>query len=246
MPLLPASTAVSRPVRPFVRLKLAASLDGTTALQNGQSQWITSPEARADGHRWRAAADGILTGVGTVLADNPRLDVRLPVGDAATPTHPPPLIVLDSGLRTPADAALFGVAGRKVHLLCRDDAPPGREADLRATGAAVHRLPATPDETRRIDLGAALAWIAQAGIATRLHVEAGATLAGTLLQDRLVDELLLYLAPTLLGPGRGLAAFGPLATLADGVALEWQSVDRVGPDLRIVARVRARDERSAP
>ncbi len=246
MPLLPPLPAVPRSARPFVRLKLAASLDGTTALQNGQSQWITSPEARADGHRWRAAADGILTGVGTVLADDPRLDVRLPPGDADTPAQPPPLIVLDSGLRTPADAALFGVAGRKVHLLYRDDAPPGRETELRAAGAAVHRLPAAPDEPRRTNLQAALAWIAQAGIATRLHAEAGATLAGALLQARLVDELLLYLAPTLLGPGRGLAAFGPLATLADGVALEWQSVDRVGPDLRIVARVRARDERSAP
>ena len=231
----------SRMVRgtPWVRLKVAASLDGTTALHNGASQWITSDAARADGHAWRARACAVLTGVGTVLADQPRLDVRA----VATPRQPH-AVVLDSRLQTPPDAPVF-IAGRACWIYAAGpfDTDAGRSAfaarrqTLEARGAAVALLPGADG---RVDLKAVLHDLARRGV-NELHVEAGHTLNGALLDAGLVDELLLYLAPTLLGPGRGMADRAPLADLAQGIPLEFGAVQAVGPDLRVLARVNRRD-----
>ena len=219
---------------PWVRLKVASSLDGTTALTNGASQWITSPEARADGQAWRARACAVLTGIGTVLADNPRLDVR----DVSTPRQPQ-LVVLDSRLRTPPNAQLF-VADRPTTICAGghfDTEFSARQAVLEARGATVLQLRGADD---RVDLPALLRALGARGI-NELHVEAGHRLNGALLRAGLVDELLLYLAPKLLGPGRGMADIGPLQVLSEGIALEWRDVQRIGPDLRVLARVAGRD-----
>ncbi len=221
--------------RPWVRLKVAASLDGTTALHNGASQWITSPEARADGHAWRARACAVLTGIGTVLADDPRLDVR----GVATPRQPQ-VVVLDSQLRTPPDAHLF-VAGRAVTICANghfDAEFSARQAALEARSATVLRL---PGEDGKVDIPALLRALGQSGI-NELHVEAGHRLNGALLREGLADELLLYLAPKLLGPGRGMADMAPLEALSGAVELEFRDVQRIGPDLRVVARVAGRDQ----
>lgn len=207
-------------------MKVAASLDGRTALANGESRWITSPEARADGHAWRARADAVLTGIGTVLADDPRLDVRL-----APVTRQPDLAVIDSRLRTPLDAQLFQ-PGRKLHLYSAGGTDPSIADALAARGA---RLVLAPGATGRVDLAAVLQDLSQQG-ARVLHVEAGAELNGALLRAGLVDELLLYMAPSLLGNGRAMAELGVLASLSQAYTLAFDSVDRVGPDLRIVAR----------
>ena len=227
----------SRMVRgtPWVRLKVAASLDGTTALHNGASQWITSPAARADGHAWRARACAVLTGIGTVLADNPVLNVR----ELTTPRQPQ-LVVLDSHLQTPPDASLF-IADRACIIYAAgplDAEFSARKAVLEARGATVVHLPGADG---RVDLPALLRDLAARGV-NELHVEAGHRLNGALVRAGLVDEWLLYLAPTLLGPGRGMADMGPLDTLAQRLALEFQGVERVGPDLRILARVKGRDQ----
>ena len=222
----------SRMVRgtPWVRLKAAASLDGTTALANGASQWITSPAARADGHAWRARACAVLTGIGTVLDDDPRLDVR----EVPTPRQPH-VVVVDSQLQTPPDAHLF-IAGRAcyIYAAAQNDA---KKAALEARGATVIYL---PNAQGKVSLPAMLRDLAQRGV-NELHVEAGNKLNGSFVREGLVDEMLVYLAPTLLGPGLGMASVGPLETLAQGLALDFTSVDRVGPDVRLVARVRGRD-----
>ena len=223
----------SRMIRrvPWVRMKMAASLDGTTALGNGQSQWITSPEARADGHAWRARASAVLTGIGTVLEDNPRLDVR----DVPTPRQPH-VVVVDSRLQTPLDAHVF-IVGRPCIIYGAIENET-KKAALEARGAAVVML---PDANGKVDLAAMMQDLGHREI-NELHVEAGSKLNGSLIHAGLVDEFLLYLAPKLLGPGQGMAAFGPLESLAGAVALQFQSVDRVGPDLRIVARAAGRDQ----
>ncbi len=220
---------------PWVRMKVAASLDGTTALANGASQWITSREARSDGHAWRARACAVLTGIGTVLADNPRLDVR----EVATQRQPQ-LVVLDSRLQTPPDAHLF-VADRACTICAGglfDSNFSARCAALEARGATVLHL---PGQDGKVDLPTMLRALAQRGT-NELHVEAGHRLNGALLQAGLVDELLLYLAPKLLGPGRGMAEMAPLAALSEGIELEWRDLQRVGPDLRVLARVAGRDQ----
>jgi diaminohydroxyphosphoribosylaminopyrimidine deaminase/5-amino-6-(5-phosphoribosylamino)uracil reductase len=222
----------SRMVRgtPWVRLKVASSLDGTTALGNGASQWITSRTARADGHAWRARACAVLTGIGTVMDDNPRLDAR----EVATPRQPH-VVVVDSQLQTPLDANLF-IAGRACYIYAasRNDA---KESALQALGATVIHL---PNASGKVDLAAMLRDLGARGI-NELHVEAGHKLNGSLVRESLVDEFLVYLAPRLLGPGLGMANFGPLSALADGVALDFHTTEMVGPDLRIVARVHGRD-----
>ena len=223
----------SRMVRktPWVRMKIAASLDGTTALSNGQSQWITSPEARADGHAWRAQASAVLTGIGTVLQDNPGLDVRL----VQTPRQPYRVIV-DSLLQTPVDAKLFQ-AGGPVWIYTATEGSP-QEAALIARGATVTCL---PNAHGKVDLAAMMKDLARREI-NELHVEAGSKLNGSLVREGLVDEFLVYLAPTLLGPGHGMASFGPLQALSEAVALQFQSIDKVGNDVRVVARVAGRDQ----
>ncbi|RYH68061.1 MAG: bifunctional diaminohydroxyphosphoribosylaminopyrimidine deaminase/5-amino-6-(5-phosphoribosylamino)uracil reductase RibD [Alcaligenaceae bacterium] len=226
----------SRMIRktPWVRLKVAASLDGKTGLHNGVSQWITSEAARTDGHAWRAQAGAVLTGVGTVLEDNPRLDVRL----IETPRQPH-LVVVDSQLQTPPDAHIFR-AGRAVwiYAAARNDA---KAAALEARGATVTYLPSAHG---KVDLGAMLKDLAVREI-NELHVEAGHKLNGSLIREGLVDEMLVYLAPKLIGSGLDMASLahgnGPLTSLADALPLDFRSVDRCGPDLRIVARVTGRD-----
>ena len=222
----------SRMVRgtPWVRLKVAASLDGATALHNGASQWITSPAARADGHAWRARACAVLTGIGTVLDDNPRLDVR----EVPTPRQPH-VVVVDSQLQTPPDAHLF-IAGRACYIYAASQNDE-KKAALEARGATVVYL---PNPQGKVDLQAMLRDLAQRGV-NELHVEAGNKLNGSLVRDGLVDELLVYLAPTLLGPGLGMANVGPFDALAQGLSMDFTSVEHVGPDIRIVARVRGRD-----
>jgi diaminohydroxyphosphoribosylaminopyrimidine deaminase/5-amino-6-(5-phosphoribosylamino)uracil reductase len=226
----------SRMVRktPWVRLKVAASLDGKTGLENGVSQWITAQAARTDGHAWRARASAVLTGVGTVLEDNPRLDVRL----VETPRQPH-LVVVDSRLQTPPDAHIF-IAGRPVWIYAavRDDA---RAAALEARGATVTCL---ANADGKVDLGAMLKDLAARGV-NELHVESGHKLNGSLLREGCVDELLVYLAPKLIGGGLDMAshihADGPLTALAGALPLEFRSVDMLGPDIRILARVREKD-----
>lgn len=221
----------SRMVRqtPWVRLKLAASLDGQTALNNGVSQWITSPEARADGHAWRARACTVLTGIGTVLADNPRLDVRL----VDTPRQPT-LVVVDSLLQTPPDAALL-IAGRPciIYAAVQNDA---KQLALQARGATVVYLPgSTPGTQSKVDLTALLHDLAQREV-NELHVEAGHKLNGSFIRGGLVDEFLVYLAPKLLGQGQGMTNLGPFTALSDATELAYESIERVGPDLRLLAR----------
>lgn len=222
----------SRMVRqtPWVRMKLAASLDGKTALDNGVSQWITSSPARTDGHAWRARACAVLTGIGTVLADNPKLDVRL----VDTPRQPA-LVVVDSRLETPPDAALF-IAGRKL-LIYAAVPDAAKQAALAARGATVVLLPGA---NNKVDLAALLRDLAKREI-NELHVEAGEKLNGSLIREGLVDEFVVYLAPKLIGQGRGMAHFGPLQDLAQAVPLEFKSTALLGPDLRLLARVCGRD-----
>lgn len=226
----------SRMVRkkPWVRMKMAASLDGQTALQNGVSQWITCDAARTDGHAWRARACAVLTGIGTVLADNPKLDVRL----VETPRQPH-LVIVDSRLETPLDAALF-IASRACYIYA---AVPNdtKKSALEARGATVIYLPGkTPDTQAKVDLNAMLFDLAKREV-NELHVEAGHKLNGSFIREGLVDEFLVYLAPKLLGLGQGMANFGPLTTLDDAVNLKFHSVEQVGVDLRLLARPPGRD-----
>jgi diaminohydroxyphosphoribosylaminopyrimidine deaminase/5-amino-6-(5-phosphoribosylamino)uracil reductase len=215
---------------PWVRLKLAASLDGKTALESGASQWLTSEEARSDGHAWRARACAVLTGLGTVLADDPQLDVRL------VPTErQPQLVLLDNRLETPLGAKLFFVQ-RECHVYTASP-DAARRVALEALGARVCQLPGTD---QRVDLVAMLRDLADHEI-NELHVEAGAALNGALLAAGLVDEIVLYLAPKMIGKGRDMASFGPLSALSEALALEFISSDRLGPDLRLVARIAGRD-----
>ncbi|HYF20453.1 MAG TPA: bifunctional diaminohydroxyphosphoribosylaminopyrimidine deaminase/5-amino-6-(5-phosphoribosylamino)uracil reductase RibD [Ramlibacter sp.] len=222
----------SRMVRgtPWVRLKVAASLDGRTALEDGTSQWITGPAARADGHAWRARATAVLTGIGTVLQDDPRLDVR-----EASTSRQPDLVVVDSRLETPVSARLFGAARRIWIYTAQPESP--RRGELEALGAEVVAMPGPGG---KVDLPALLRDLARREV-NELHVEAGFKLNGSLVREGLADEFLVYLAPRLIGVGHGMAGFGPLSSLADALPLRWQSVEPVGDDLRVVARVAGRD-----
>jgi diaminohydroxyphosphoribosylaminopyrimidine deaminase/5-amino-6-(5-phosphoribosylamino)uracil reductase len=238
-------------------LKLAASLDGRTALANGQSQWITGEPARRDVHRWRARSSAVMTGVGTILADDPALTAR--ADDLAIDVLQPVRIIVDSTLRTPPGARTLGLDGEVVIF----SGPAGderREPLLRA-GARLQTVPLTPgrDEpqpaagassspttgaaagpetcaTPRCDLGAVVRQLAALEI-NDVWLESGPTLAGAMLAQGLVDELVLYLAPCLLGDtARGLVALPELTSLSDRWRLAIDDLRRVGDDLRIVAR----------
>jgi diaminohydroxyphosphoribosylaminopyrimidine deaminase / 5-amino-6-(5-phosphoribosylamino)uracil reductase len=211
--------------RPWVRMKIAASLDGRTALDNGASQWITGDAARHDGHAWRRRATALLTGSGTVLADDPRLDVR------GHPIARQPLrIVVDSQLATPADARLFEAAAPVLLVAARID--ESRAAPLRAKGAETFSCPGADGQ---VDLDALLRELARRDI-NELHVEAGARLNAGLLAAGWVDELLVYQAPVLIGPGRGMAALPSLETLEGVQRFRLHRVDQVGEDLRLLLR----------
>ena len=222
----------SRMIRqtPWVRMKIAASLDGQTALANGQSQWITGEAARADGHAWRARSCAVLTGIGTVLADNSKLDVRL-----APANRQPLAVVVDSQLEIPLDAHIL-IAGRArfIYAAVQNDA---KKAALEALGVTVICM---AGEGGKVDLRAMLRDLAKREI-NELHVEAGHKLNGSFIRDGLVDEFLVYLAPKLLGAGQGMASFGPLQQLSDAKQLQFLSADMVGGDLRIRARIAGRD-----
>jgi diaminohydroxyphosphoribosylaminopyrimidine deaminase/5-amino-6-(5-phosphoribosylamino)uracil reductase len=208
--------------RPWVRMKVAASLDGRTALESGASQWITGEAARTDGHAWRKRAGAVLTGIGTVRDDDPRLDVRL-VDTAVQPLR----VVVDSRLEIDPRARILQPPGRALVYTTRIDQTLANDT------VEVACLPA--DASGKTDLAALLADLARREV-NELHVEAGEKLNGSLLRAGLVDELLVYMAPRLLGPGRGLAVIGPLASLADSLDFEFVDVERVGADLRLRLR----------
>jgi diaminohydroxyphosphoribosylaminopyrimidine deaminase/5-amino-6-(5-phosphoribosylamino)uracil reductase len=209
--------------RPWVRVKIAASLDGRTALHNGASQWITGEKARADGHRWRARACAVLTGIGTVQHDDPQLTVR-----AIDTPRQPLKVVVDRHGELSADARLLD--GGDVVVVTAS-------AQKKIWPAHVGVL-TLPDRDGRIDLAAMMAALAARGV-NELHVEAGARLNGALLAAGLVDELLVYVAPCVLGDGaRGMFALpAPLERLADRTSLRIVGVEPVGADWRILARI---------
>ena len=217
---------------PWVRMKIAASLDGQTSLQNGQSQWITSEPARTDGHAWRARACAVLTGIGTVLEDNPRLDVR----GHHTPRQPH-LVIVDSRLETPLNARLFETLGqgdqaRQIWIYTAAQGLDEKRAALENQGATVIDMPGPGG---KVDLAAMLRDLAQREI-NELHVEAGHKLNGSFIREGLVDEFLVYLAPQLLGPGQGMANLPVLQDLSGAVRLAFHAVERIGPDLRLLLR----------
>ena len=217
--------------RPWVRVKLAASLDGRTALANRVSQWITSSEARRDGHGWRARSSAVLTGIGTLLADDPRLDARR--DDLGEIKHPA-RIVLDSQLRTPPGARLFERPGdiHVLHCAADDEAARNRASDLSKAGASVRRLPEGSDG--RVSLPAAMGLLADMEF-NEIHVEAGAILCGALLAGKLIDEVVLYTAPVLLGDGAaGLFRLAPLEDMSQRPSFRVIEAGRVGPDVRLI------------
>lgn len=211
--------------RPWLRLKAAASLDGKTALNNGVSQWITGPDARRDGHAWRARACAILTGIGTVRDDNPRLNVR----DVDT-SRQPLRVVVDSKLETPLDAHILKGGATLIAGAIED---LGRIEALCAAGAEVLIL---PNPSGKVDLQALLEALAQRGI-NEVHSEAGFKLNGSLMREGLVDELLLYLAPCLIGhDASGLFNLPELVNLDGKRRLQIRDLRQVGADIRVLAR----------
>lgn len=221
---------------PWVRLKLAASLDGRTAMANGDSKWITGPDARRDVQKWRAMSSAVITGIGTVLADDPALTVRPDEwtdwrhGEAV----PPWRVVLDREFRTPPTANLFRHAGRVI--IAGVQAPLARQAALKDAGAEVWMLPASRDG--RVDLKVLLKKLAEAG-ANEVMVEAGATVAGAFARDGLVDEFILYTAPVVLGSaGRPLLEW-PLQSIRDQRRFVITDTRMVGGDIRTVLRPKA-------
>lgn len=215
--------------RPFIRSKLAMSLDGRTALASGESKWITSHAARQDVHRLRAQSAAILTGIDTVLADDPALTARIDE-DLLQPLR----IVLDSRLRMPANAQLAKLPGRSLILTCGEDRH--KIAALEDAGFEIHRL---PQKNGRIDLNAVTAFLAGQQI-NELLVEAGPTLNGALLAENLVDEWIVYMAPCVLGDrGRGLFALN-VDTMADKKMLKLIDARQIGPDLKLTYHANAR------
>ncbi len=211
--------------RPWLRLKLASSLDGKTALENGSSQWITGAAARHDGHRWRARACAILSGIGTVRHDDPQLNVRGVEG-----ARQPLKVIVDSRLELSPQARVFDGGNLLLATACAD---AGRMSALRAQGAEIVSLPAAGGQ---VDLPALLQALAQRGV-NELHVEAGARLNGALLAAGLVDEILLYMAPCLLGnTAHGLFDLPVLTSLQEKHRLEVRDVRSVGSELRLVLR----------
>ena len=217
---------------PWVRMKIAASIDGQTALANGQSQWITGPEARQDGHAWRARACAVLTGIGTVLEDDPLLNVR-----GLDVPRQPHLVVVDSRLELPLTARLLDTLGsgeptRQIWVYTATADQADKRAALAARGVQVIDC---GGDGGKVDLAGMLRDLAQREV-NELHVEAGFKLNGSFMREGLVDEWLLYLAPRWLGPGQGMANLPALTQLGGALALRYHAVDRVGEDLRLLLR----------
>ncbi|MEK7302061.1 MAG: bifunctional diaminohydroxyphosphoribosylaminopyrimidine deaminase/5-amino-6-(5-phosphoribosylamino)uracil reductase RibD [Pseudomonadota bacterium] len=212
--------------RPWVRLKTAASLDGKTALNNGTSQWITGEAARQDGHRWRARSCAILTGIGTVKSDNPQLTVR----HVAT-CRQPKKIVVDSHLAIPLDARLL--QGEEVFIFTANTENQEKKAALSRMGAQVIVLPTAEG---MVDLGKMMAVLADSGM-NELLVEAGCGLNGALVKAGLVDEMIIFLAPHLLGDdAQGMIKLPELVNLEQKKALEIMDLRMIGRDIRVIAK----------
>ncbi|PKM12483.1 MAG: riboflavin biosynthesis protein RibD [Gammaproteobacteria bacterium HGW-Gammaproteobacteria-3] len=210
--------------RPFVRSKLAMSLDGRTAMASGESQWISSEQARADVHRFRARSAAIMTGIDTVLADDPALTARIEQA-----VLQPVRVVLDSHLRMPLTARMLTLPGRNVIVTCSPESP--KTASLQALGAEVYCLEA---ENGRLALSSVMALLGRLCI-NEVLIEAGPTLNGALLAGTLVDEWLIYMATCVLGDrARGLFAVPDLVRMADKKQLKLRDVRQVGPDLRLI------------
>jgi diaminohydroxyphosphoribosylaminopyrimidine deaminase/5-amino-6-(5-phosphoribosylamino)uracil reductase len=222
--------------RPYVRCKLAASLDGRTAMASGESRWITSEAARRDVQRLRAGSSAILTGIGTLLADDPSLNVRLGADDLAglrpgEAIRQPLRVVLDSRWRTPPSARILTLPGTTLIVGAVDD--PGRMAELKGAGAEEYLC---PGDSGQVDLGALMSELARREI-NEVFLETGPTLAGAALSQGLVDEILIYLAPHLMGDaGRGLFTLPGIDRMRDRIPLAIVDVRAVGRDLRITAR----------
>ena len=222
---------ISRMTRglPWVRLKIAASLDGKTALPDGTSQWITGPLARVDGHHWRAQACAILTGVGTVKEDNPMLNVR----DVETERQPWRIIV-DSKLETPITSKVFeNLHQSGVILVCGKLDTPETKKSAKAFEARGIEVLLLPNANDKVDLPKLFTYLAQEREMNDIHIEAGFKLNGSLLRENCVDELLLYYAPFFMGEGSGVANISPLTTLDQ--RQDWQILDQAifGPDMRL-------------
>jgi diaminohydroxyphosphoribosylaminopyrimidine deaminase / 5-amino-6-(5-phosphoribosylamino)uracil reductase len=216
--------------RPWLRLKIATSLDGCTAMSDGQSQWISGPEARTDVQRFRAASGAVLTGIGTVLADDPSLTVR----DRSLASRQPGRVVLDSRLRMPRAAIMLTLPG-ETHVFCVDD---GNRAVLEDAGASVHKCAGKNGE---VDAAEVLGKLAEMEI-NDVFVEAGRVLSGSLLTSGLVDELVIYQAPHIMGSEtRGMFDTPAWTGLQDRLELDYVDVRRFGRDTRIIARPVRRD-----
>jgi diaminohydroxyphosphoribosylaminopyrimidine deaminase/5-amino-6-(5-phosphoribosylamino)uracil reductase len=214
--------------RPWLRVKLAISLDGRTALADGTSQWISAAASRADVQRWRARSSAILTGIGTVLGDDPSLNVRDPALESVLQ---PQRIIVDSALRTPVDARLLGLPGQ-VRIFFVDASADTRTA-LESAGAVVEKLPGVDG---RVDLHVLLRRLGELEI-NELTVEAGPALCGALLSQHLVDELLVYQAAHVLGSdGRGMFNIPALTQMQDRPAFDLVDTRRTGDDLRLIYR----------
>ncbi|NCV58321.1 MAG: bifunctional diaminohydroxyphosphoribosylaminopyrimidine deaminase/5-amino-6-(5-phosphoribosylamino)uracil reductase RibD [Betaproteobacteria bacterium] len=211
--------------QPWVRMKLAASLDGKTALQNRQSQWITDLSARRDGHAWRARASAILTGIGTVRDDDPLMNVRL-----VETTRQPVKVLVDSRLDVSADARMLASPGVWIVTALQSDAE--KPSLWRQLSDAGHRIVSIPNAQSKVDLKAMLRWLANEGV-NELHVEAGSKLNGSLFREHCVDELLLYFAPQLLGPGLDMIELPGLEQIPG--ESDWAFVEHagLGRDLRL-------------
>ncbi len=231
--------------RPWVRVKLAMSLDGRTALGNGASQWITGPAAREDVQHWRARSSAILTGIGTVLADDPRLDVRLPDLPSGRPRLQPLRVILDAQLPTPPGAKMLATGGSTLIMTAANQGEneverQNRRSRLVERGAAVEEVPVSEAGaaagTTRLSLPDVLDRLGQREI-NELWVEAGARLAGRLLDESLADGLVLYMAPKLLGSNaRPLADIADVQKLKDARRLAIVETRQIGEDLRIRLR----------
>lgn len=212
---------------PLVRCKIGMSLDGRTALANGVSKWITGPDARRDVQHWRARSCAVLTGINTILSDDAQLNVR-----EIACERQPLRVVLDSSLRMPPSARILIGGDALIYCALNDEEKIIRLQDAGATVVVL------PDGNGRVDLHAVLCDLAARGC-NEVLVEAGAALNGALLRAKLVDEMVLYLAPKLLGDmARGMAGLGALTALDQRVDLKWQDVRHVGNDLRITAGVK--------